>query len=365
MLNYRDRTYILASNCMVVEGYSRNTLQDLQNLNYIFIPNSILGFLLQNENIHQHDIIEKLIDNQIIFEIDESDAKHFPKLSLEWDFYGDVTNAIIEIDSSSAFDIKYIINHLINLGCYHLQFYIDCNNKILETISTLTKDSILNCIEIFIDGNKTMVDNNSLINICNLNKKIKSILIFNSTENKIIQQNENNWGSITSLTSQKLNHGVDWNYFTSNIRLFSESQTFNIYFNRKLYISSAGEIKNAPETVLSFGNINDINSPIELKKIIQKADYQKYWYVKKDLIDVCKDCEFRYMCVDSRLPLQRDINSWYHEVECNYNPYICKWQGEEGYRTLQECGMRSDETGFYIDHDKIAAINRELWGDDE
>lgn len=75
------------------------------------------------------------------------------------------------------------------------------------------------------------------------------------------------------------------------------------------------------------------------------------------------DCEFQNICTDNRLPKRRSGNgSWYNIYECNYNPYIAKWKGEEGYRTLAECGVNSDENGFSKNHERIAKINEELWG---
>lgn len=153
--------------------------------------------------------------------------------------------------------------------------------------------------------------------------------------------------------------------FNINHLLYSEALLYNTYFNRKLHIGTNGEIKNAPECTESFGNIQDINSHEELKQIVSTPEFQKYWFVKKDETDVCKDCEFRHMCVDNRLPYERSPNEWYHKIECNYNPYIAKWEGEEGYRTLAECGVNSNEEGFSIDHEKIAEINEELWGEDD
>jgi hypothetical protein len=155
------------------------------------------------------------------------------------------------------------------------------------------------------------------------------------------------------------------NDFVCDITLFTESQAHHTYFNRKLYIGSNGEIKNAPECPETFGFIQDLESPEELKTIIQTPEFQKYWFVHKEITDVCKDCEFRHMCVDNRLPHQRSENEWYHQTECNYNPYIAKWPHEEGYRTLEECGVISNENEFSIDHDKIAEINKELWGEDQ
>lgn len=41
-----------------------------------------------------------------------------------------------------------------------------------------------------------------------------------------------------------------------------------------------------------------------LKKIFNDHAKLKLWFIHKDLIDVCKDCEYRHMCVDSRFPNQ-------------------------------------------------------------
>ena len=56
--------------------------------------------------------------------------------------------------------------------------------------------------------------------------------------------------------------------FSKTLLHYSESQHHHTYFNRKLYISSSGELKNAPECTESFGNIQDINSHEELKQIV-------------------------------------------------------------------------------------------------
>lgn len=92
---------------------------------------------------------------------------------------------------------------------------------------------------------------------------------------------------------------------------------------------------------------------------------EEFWHSPKTKTNICQNCEFRHVCIDNRLPKKREGDGmWYHTTECNYNPYIAKWKGEEGYRTLTECGVKSDETGFSIDHERIAKINEELWGED-
>jgi hypothetical protein len=63
------------------------------------------------------------------------------------------------------------------------------------------------------------------------------------------------------------------------------------------------------------------------------------------------------------MPIKRSKNNWYQELECNYNPYISKWKGEAGYRTLAESGVTSNEVEFRINRKKLKSINKELWGD--
>jgi hypothetical protein len=117
--------------------------------------------------------------------------------------------------------------------------------------------------------------------------------------------------------------------FVSNIPLFSESQLHHTYFNRKLFISNSGDIKNAPECTTIVGKIQEITKPKELIALIKTREFQKYWYVFKESCEVCRDCEFRHVCVDNRVPHQREDGHWYHQEECNYDPYTGKWKEEE------------------------------------
>jgi SPASM domain peptide maturase of grasp-with-spasm system len=118
--------------------------------------------------------------------------------------------------------------------------------------------------------------------------------------------------------------------FVSNISLFSESQLHHTYFNRKLFISSSGEIKNAPECSIAVGNIQEITKPEQLTTLIKTREFQKYWYVFKERCEVCRDCEFRHVCVDNRVPYQRENGYWYHQQKCNYDPYTGKWREGDG-----------------------------------
>jgi len=111
----------------------------------------------------------------------------------------------------------------------------------------------------------------------------------------------------------------------------------------------------------SFGNIKDTT----LKKAIEKPGFKDLWYIHKDQIDVCKDCEFRHMCTDCRCFIKDPDNIYSQPAKCTYNPYVCKWEGEEEYVPVEECGTYSLNNGFVPDPEKIKALNKQIWGEDD
>src|SRR5690606_37404254 len=136
--------------------------------------------------------------------------------------------------------------------------------------------------------------------------------------------------------------------FGVNVKLFREAQHFNTYFVNKIYFDKNGDIKNSIRLTKSFGNIENLHKVEDLSKIVAKKDFQEYWFVHKDLIDICKNCEYRYFCVDNRIPIKRNENEWFNTVECNYNPFIGAWPGERDFKTLSECGIISNKYCFKI-----------------
>ncbi len=82
----------------------------------------------------------------------------------------------------------------------------------------------------------------------------------------------------------------------------------------------------------TYGIINDRS----IKEIIENTDFKDIWFVNKDKVEVCSDCEFRYVCSDCRVFVDDQTNIYSRPAKCNYNPYIAKWKGEVGYLTIKE-----------------------------
>ena len=106
-------------------------------------------------------------------------------------------------------------------------------------------------------------------------------------------------------------------YFNVNILLYFESLYYNNYYNRKVCITKDGELKNCLSLGKTYGKVKHLNT---IENIIKTDEFKSLWLVNKDKITVCRDCEFRYICVDNT-PLEFKNGEWVKIRPCFYNPY--------------------------------------------
>ncbi len=93
----------------------------------------------------------------------------------------------------------------------------------------------------------------------------------------------------------------------------------------------------------NYGNLNSNN----LEEVLTKSDFKRYWNINKDHINICKDCEFRYICTDCRAYTEEthvnkeglDISK---PLKCGYNPYTGKWE-DWSKNPLKEKAIKSYE----------------------
>ncbi|PCI95916.1 MAG: hypothetical protein COB15_11600 [Flavobacteriales bacterium] len=365
--------YNIFTDILPVRGYSRGLFYDFGKQKLKFAPNTLLDFFKGNNYVDKNDLPQEYLDfllrEKFVFEISNRLKDCFPKLSNDYDSYSIIRHLLIEIDFETRLEelettISFIENELY---CYHLILIIKEDLSYhKELICNLVKSNTVDNFESI--GIKSFVDKSETINeILVKTKKITNFYIVDKKIDIIHKDLDFERQQVyrVPVKSNENYNFVSSELFSINLSMYSESQKHNTYFNRKLYIKSNGEIKSSVESQEMFGYLHEIKKPEELKAIISRSNFQKYWFVHKEICDVCKDCEFRHMCVDNRLPFQREDGTWYHKEECNYNPYICKWRGEEGYLSLKECGVTSNESGFNINHEKIEAINKILWKKDK
>jgi hypothetical protein len=338
----------------VVKGFNRSCIYDLPRKKYDFVPNDVISKIIGLEDKHK-EIIETLLDedekswldflieNEYCFYLPEFFIDCFPKIDFTWKCPSKITNAIIDIeDINSSIDFK----NFEDLNCKHIIIrFLNIQNTdfILNFLLERLKELTFKSVDVIIEKNAdiTKKQYNALKKeIVNEIKLVSSLIVSNKKSIKKVKKFRPN--------------------FIVEINTFSESQKHNLYFNRKLHIDSNGFTKNGVEHPHKFASIYQTES---IEKVINSTGFQKLWKINKDRIDVCKDCEFRYMCIDNRIPTKRKDGTFFNETECSYNPYVSLWDADEQFLSIHDIGIKSDMMGFTIDVEKIRNINQVLWND--
>lgn len=371
----RNSFFLLYSDCIPVKGWSKSSIYDLQMGKEYSLQLALHGLIKQaKENtidnllkLHNKKYrkpilkhFDTLVKEELGFYTD--DPSQFPDLPLDWDHPGTITNAIL--DFTGNYELNKIVKLIEKLQCEAVQLIVPDSLKKTESIlKELSDETWLKSIEVLADYTNAP-QNKKLTSLCEKYGRVNLICFYNSPKYKEVDGKRNMRFIYNDTKVKACNYYTvkpeQW-IFVINIPFFTESQKHHTYFNRKLYIGPTGDIKNAPECEDVIGNVNK-QSTEEVIAAIKNPANQKYWYVHKELCDVCKHCEFRHMCFENRIPYQRKDGTWYHKEECNYNPYIGKWKGEEGYKTLEQSGVISNQYAFIIDHNKVEKTNKEIWG---
>jgi SPASM domain peptide maturase of grasp-with-spasm system len=211
------------------------------------------------------------------------------------------------------------------LNCIVLQINIvrDLGIATIKKMLDTFNSKRISSLNIYHPYNKDI--SNEIEYILNSYLRINSFVLFNSPDDVLTQYLNGNsiFLTVTSDLSSFKNCGnINIRNFSNNITFFSEAQKHNTCLNRKISVDTEGYIRNCPSMPEQYGNIKDTT----LQEALQHPDFKKYWFVNKDQIDVCKDCEFRYICTDCRAYIENPDDMYSKPLKCGYNPYTCEWE---------------------------------------
>lgn len=334
-----ENFFLLFSNCRAVKGANRSVIVDLQREDMFFIPNDLFHLLdelkessyktvLQSYDDESIELVNGFIDflkkNELGFWTDT--PEYFPDLSLEWDAPSIITNAIIDVRSNFVQPWKKIFEELEDLGCKDLQirFYEFVSLVELSTILDLLDKKRIKSVEIILKYEKTYTKKIAL-SLTKKYQRIRSLFFHSSPKDDVYKMNDGKT-SLAMGNMVYIKQRIDSNdhcgliatsFFSFTLSSFSEANQFNSCLNRKVSIDYNGDIKNCPTLNKTYGNINTH----KISEVLN-SDFREVWHIKKDQINVCKDCEFRYVCTDCRGFLD---NIYDKPKKCRYDPYSAKW----------------------------------------
>ena len=332
----------LYANCIPVQGVSESIICDLENGAYVRIPNLLYMVLVKNQNSclnvqelkdYYKNKYDKGIDAFLDF-LSKNGLGHFtdspelfPDIEIFWKSPYKITNAIMEVSVPLRYSISEVLLELENLGCKAVEF------RVLNT------GGLVELSKVFCNFEESRIEQYALIInysspkdigmgelLSEKFKRVSKMIYFNapgdegvfslqnlSTNNKMIE--------FFSSDIEKLEkRGNCKSKIIVNMHTFMESQDHNLALNRKVSIGYDGSIKNYPSHDKIFGNVNQIN----IKEVMKNENFTKSWFVSNDKIEICKDCQYRYVCFDpSELIFEK---AQVKKVSrCNFDPYKNEW----------------------------------------
>lgn len=331
----------LFANCIPVRGSEESIIIDLQNNEYIYIPNLLFDVIKINQNktvkdtkIFFNNELDEGVDNyfkyltEIGYGFFLDNVESFPQLSLEWSSPLEVNNAILEISEDCNYDYISAIKQLNDLGCSSLQLRINkikSRETILEVLQA-SHNSRIRSLEIVIP--ELLFDSSFSDYLENIENRISIYIVHSiADENKVKElygkskyyEQKRLLFTPKVITSSTADAKTKENLVV-NVDFFCEAQKFNVALNRKVCIDNDGNFKNFLSHKIVYGNLNNKS----ITELINDSQFTKKWFINNDNIAICKDCQFRYSCLDNT-DIEFDGTSWHKIENCGFDPYKNEW----------------------------------------
>jgi SPASM domain peptide maturase of grasp-with-spasm system len=333
----------LFSNILVTKGASRIIISDLQRERSELYPlelydiieelkkksiEDVVNSYEENSQEFVSEYLEILTENEFGFITQNDWDKNFPPLSLKYFDTSAISNIFVEINDLS---ILYILKASIeNLNIKHLVIY---SKRIFSvddflTIESIFKKTSLQGLEVFSPFHDA-VDKDFIQGLSEKALRIYNLVFFDCKMSPFKVRDE--FTFVVNFTKEKIKitscGQVDLKYFNTNLPKVLEAINHNSCLHKKIAIDINGNIKNCPAMPQSFGNIKVTT----LEEALNQKYFKKYWNLTKDNIEVCKDCEFRYICTDCRAYTEQthtnkeglDVSK---PLKCGYDPYTGEWE---------------------------------------
>ncbi len=336
-------------NCKIVSGKKNAIIHDLERNTSELIPLEFAKILNELDKKTPINILkskytdneQKIIDVNLKHIVDkeygifcsEELFSCFPEMSLEFQESSEITNSIIELKYSTIFNLNNYLVQLEELGCFDVSiiFYELLSEKLFIDIFNQIPQNRIKSVEIlskWYDG----INDSLFSSINEFCPKIVKLSFFACPFEK-----SETWDKdknilfdrqfvSTDITNFTHCGKVEPKYFNTHINKVLEAINHNSCLHKKIAIDTDGNIKNCPAVPESFGNIKTTS----LREALNRSSFKKYWNLTKDNIEVCKDCEFRYICTDCRAFTERthisnemDISK---PLKCGYDPYLGEWK---------------------------------------
>lgn len=324
------KEYVLFSDCIIVNGCKKCAIYDLSRGKIFFIPDTLYEILEENNGFpysclkllypDEHDVINEYLDfllsKELILKVD-FDVK-FEKISHYYETPYIIDNIIIDIDCFSNHNFQKIKTEIDYLGCPYilLRFYSKIEAEYLLDLLSVFENTKTRDITVIIPY-KPLFTKVIKRNIWKI-RMVSEIVLHSAPYNNNSTFEELQFIYTTKKIVDETYCGIiNLNNFSLNLKMYLDSRNYNNCLHKKISIDRFGNIKNCPSSSKIFG----IHYRDSLIDIVDKDGFKDLWYIKKDDIESCSICIYRYMCLDCRIYRSDELNIFSKPKKCKYNVY--------------------------------------------
>ena len=334
-----EKIFAFQSNCIITSGLYRSLLCDL-NTNKFIVVNKLIGVFydtyvesgfsqndIQNfekkNNLDLSLLLMQFQEKGYIIELLKSEKENFPSISFNKKIEPRITLCELELDIKNLERAQKLINSLNTHSCKDILLF--SSEKLeLEIIkrfmSQIEFNQILNVNILFKYHKKVHFwSEDELLELYTSYKRLNPLICYDFGQMKKIATFRTMpllIGIPDIKNKSSMSFIADPNLFLLSLTTFNESQNGNLYYNGRMAITEKGEIKRSLffDDVV-FGHITKESN----YNIILDESFFKLSNISKDVIDYCKDCEFRYVCFDPRVPQKIDDSFYKFDSSCGYD----------------------------------------------
>ena len=369
-MTHKDKLYLFPS-CIPVKGYARSIIVDTQRRCYKFIPNVLYRILQEhNGDIIEHimqlygeenceiieEYIEFLIENNFVF-ISKNDITFNYNSIKNFDTPNHINNAQLDVGSIIPFNT---IDLLSEHNCTVLQIFVKETADIALLLNLLGYVHKSRIASVYLNAKYSCEIEQNLQALLDQSNKLQQVLLTDAPRTETLRLGPCESCIvylINSDISSKMQCGtVHPNNFATNRQMMAETLCHSSCWHKKISIDANGFVRPCRFAEQVLGSIGDTPLTALAEQIVALSS------TTKDQVDVCCHCEFRRICPDCRVFTRHPERPTAHPARCTYNPYIARWQGQEGYVPVEQCGTFTPE-GFMPNAERIERVLRGTAGE--
>lgn len=307
---------ILDSEANTIYRFSNDYMEILNNPNMLTLKEAYTYYNNSGDE-NYIDFLVFLNDRDLLF---ESEIDNYLDLSTEFDYPAHITNAYLEFNPGKLMKYVDLFYQLNTLFCYNINIVskMEISQEVLSNFLEICNLNIFHSVEVTMPFSPEH-EYYSLLSICNKYSFLNSITLYSASVNEIFKTEKGcNIIYLRQSLADEACGKIGAHYFALNLKHYTESIHFNTCLNRKISIDFDFNIKNCIYLDEIYGNaLTD-----SLKDIVSRSEFTFLWGISKNLIEVCKDCEFRHVCTDCRRFIKDRNNIYSKPQKCTYNPYL-------------------------------------------